>query len=100
MASKMFTAVVHKEDDLYVAECPEIGTVSQDLSIEEAISNLKEATELYLDEFPQKTNAIKPFIFPSHKFSLELHFLTKDRNKLLFGNKSSISDNCLNIFFF
>ena len=59
MANKMFTAVVHKEDDLYVAECPEIGTVSQGFSIEEAITNLKEATELYLDEFPQKTNAIK-----------------------------------------
>jgi predicted RNase H-like HicB family nuclease len=62
MANKMFTAVVHKEDDLYVAECPEIGTVSQGLSIEKAISNLKEATELYLNEFPQKTNAIKPFM--------------------------------------
>ncbi len=49
-----FTAVVHKEDDLYVAECPEIGTVSQGDSIEEAISNLQEATELYLEEFPAK----------------------------------------------
>ena len=49
-----FTAVVHKEDDLYVAECPEIGTASQGESIEEAISNLQEATELYLEEFPAK----------------------------------------------
>jgi predicted RNase H-like HicB family nuclease len=39
---------------LYVAECPEVGTVSQGYTIEEAISNLKEATELYLEEFPQK----------------------------------------------
>lgn len=52
MATRMFTAVLHKEDDLYVAECPEVGTVSQGYTIEEAIANLKEATELYLEEFP------------------------------------------------
>jgi len=46
------TAVIHSEDDLYVAECPEVGTASQGTSIEEAIENLKEATELYLEEFP------------------------------------------------
>ncbi|RME50057.1 MAG: type II toxin-antitoxin system HicB family antitoxin, partial [Caldilineae bacterium] len=49
---KSLTAVIHKEDDLYVAECPEIGTVSQGTTIEEAVENLKEATILYLDEFP------------------------------------------------
>jgi predicted RNase H-like HicB family nuclease len=48
-----FTAVLHKEDDTYVAECPEVGTVSQGRTVEEAVSNLKEATELYLEEFPQ-----------------------------------------------
>jgi len=54
MKNKTFTAVLHKEDDLYVAECPEVGTVSQGHTIEEAITNLKEATELYLEEFPVK----------------------------------------------
>ncbi|MEJ5377825.1 MAG: type II toxin-antitoxin system HicB family antitoxin [bacterium] len=49
---RTFTAILHKEDDLYVAECLEVGTVSQGYTIEEAISNLKEATELYLEEFP------------------------------------------------
>ncbi len=43
---------MHKEEDLYVAECPEVGTVSQGTTIEDALSNLKEATELYLEEFP------------------------------------------------
>ncbi|MSO20353.1 MAG: type II toxin-antitoxin system HicB family antitoxin [Acidobacteria bacterium] len=52
MTNHTFTAVIHKEDTLYVAECPEIGTVSQGTSIEEAVANLKEATELYLEEFP------------------------------------------------
>ena len=47
----LFTAVIQKEENWYVAECPEVGTVSQGESIEEAIANLKEATELYLEEF-------------------------------------------------
>jgi len=52
MVTRTFTAVLYKEDDLFVAECPEVGTVSQGYTIEEAIANLKEATELYLEEFP------------------------------------------------
>ena len=48
----VLTAVLYKEEDMYVAECPEVGTASQGFTIEEAISNLKEATELYLEEFP------------------------------------------------
>ena len=52
MTIKTLTAVLHKEDDMYVAECPEVGTVSQGYSIEESLANLKEATELYLEEFP------------------------------------------------
>jgi predicted RNase H-like HicB family nuclease len=47
-----FTAVLHKESDLYVAHCPEVGTVSQGITVGEAVANLKEATELYLEEFP------------------------------------------------
>jgi len=52
MSTRTFTAILHREEDLYVAECPEVGTVSQGYTIEEAIANLKEATELYLEEFP------------------------------------------------
>jgi len=52
MMQQILTAILRKEDDLYVAECPEVGTVSQGYTIEEAVANLKEATELYLEEFP------------------------------------------------
>jgi predicted RNase H-like HicB family nuclease len=52
MKVKTLSAVLHKEENLYVAECPEVGTVSQGETIEEAVANLKEATELYLEEFP------------------------------------------------
>ena len=49
---KTFTAIINQEEDIYVAKCAEIGTVSQGKTIEEALANLKEATELYLEEFP------------------------------------------------
>ena len=52
MTTHVFTAVLHREGDLYVADCPEVGTVSQGVTIDEAIDNLREATELYLEEFP------------------------------------------------
>ena len=47
---KTLTAVIHRENDWYVAECPEAGTASQGFTIEESLDNLKEATELYLEE--------------------------------------------------
>jgi len=36
----------------YVAFNPETGTTTQGDSVEEALTNLQEATELYLEEFP------------------------------------------------
>ncbi|NER34201.1 MAG: type II toxin-antitoxin system HicB family antitoxin [Oscillatoria sp. SIO1A7] len=52
MKTKTFTAIVYQEDDMYVAECTEVGTVDQGATIEEAVANLKEATRLYLEECP------------------------------------------------
>jgi ABC-type Na+ efflux pump permease subunit len=43
---------------LGMGECPEVGTVSQGNTLGEAIDNLKEATELYLEEFPQKEETL------------------------------------------
>lgn len=54
--TKTYTAIIHKEDQLYVAECPEVGTASQGQTIEEAVLNLQEATEVYLEEFPSRDN--------------------------------------------
>ena len=48
---KTFTAIIQKEEDMYIAKCAEIGTVSQGFTVEEALVNLREATELYLEEF-------------------------------------------------
>nr|MDO8080368.1 type II toxin-antitoxin system HicB family antitoxin [Candidatus Freyarchaeota archaeon] len=57
----ILTAIIHKEEDIYVAECPEVGTVSQGETIEDAVRNLKEATELYLEEFPLE-EAMRPIL--------------------------------------
>jgi predicted RNase H-like HicB family nuclease len=72
MANMSFSAILKKEEDMFVAECPELGTVSQGETIEEALANLKEATELYLEEFPI-TKTIKPIItvFEVSKNSIE-----------------------------
>jgi predicted RNase H-like HicB family nuclease len=41
------------EEGGYVAFNPETGTTTQGESIEEALANLREATELYLEEYPR-----------------------------------------------
>jgi predicted RNase H-like HicB family nuclease len=41
----------------YVAFNPETGTTTQGETVEEALANLSEATELYLEEFPLTTYA-------------------------------------------
>lgn len=58
--TRTLTAVLHREGDLFVADCPEVGTVSQGTSIDEAIRNLQEATELYLEEFPMEQGRCTP----------------------------------------
>ena len=52
MKTLKFTAILYKEDDMYIAECPEVGTVDQGEMIEKAVAGLQEATRLYLEEFP------------------------------------------------
>ena len=44
-----YTAVVWKEAEGFVSKCPELGVASCGDTFEEAVSNLKEAVELYLD---------------------------------------------------
>lgn len=44
------TAVIKKGEKQYVALCPELDIVSQGYTIEEALKNLREAVELYLEE--------------------------------------------------
>ncbi len=41
----------------YVAYNPETGTTTQGETVEEALANLTEATQLYLEEFPMAVSA-------------------------------------------
>ena len=61
MKTMTLTAVIHQEDDSFVAECPEVGVASQGATIQDAVINLREATELYLEEFPIAT-ASRPLL--------------------------------------
>lgn len=67
--NRTLTAVLHQEGNLYVAECPETGTVSQGATLEEALHNLREATELYLEEFPLEDSS-RPLVTT---FEVALH---------------------------
>jgi predicted RNase H-like HicB family nuclease len=49
----------------YVAFNPETGTSTQGETVEEALSNLIEATELYLEEFPL-TSSVRPLLTTFH----------------------------------
>lgn len=44
-----FTAVLEKEGSEFVALCPELDVASQGGTVEEALANLREAVELFLE---------------------------------------------------
>lgn len=44
------SAVVWREEGIYVALCPELDVASQGKNVEESLANLKEALELYLED--------------------------------------------------
>ena len=52
---RQFSALVWKEDDLYVAKAIQVEVTSQGHTRKEAIENLKEALELYFENEPKKT---------------------------------------------
>jgi len=57
------SAVISKEEGEYVALCPELDVASQGNSIEDALANLKEAVELYLEDKKDiKLSDIAPFV--------------------------------------
>ena len=68
-----FTAIIRKGEKQFVALCPELDVVSQGYTIEEAVENLKEAVELYIEEmgipeqYTSKDTFIVKFDLPSGK---------------------------------
>jgi predicted RNase H-like HicB family nuclease len=64
------TAVLTPADEGgYVALNPETGTTTQGETVEEAVANLREATALYLSEFPKASRGhpvVTTFSLPEH----------------------------------
>ena len=66
---QMTAVLTPAEEGGFVALNPETGTTTQGETIEEAIANLKEATSLYLEEFPLITKGhplVTVFTIPEH----------------------------------
>ena len=47
--TRQLTAVIEREDDVYVALCPEVDIASQGDTVESAKKNLVEALELFFE---------------------------------------------------
>ena len=61
--------LTYAEEGGVIALNPESGTTTQDESVEEAIANLREATALYLEEFPLASKGhplVTMFTLPEH----------------------------------
>lgn len=56
------SAVVRQEGKLFASWCPELDVASQGKSLDEALENLKEAVELYLEDEHAKPPFGSPFI--------------------------------------
>jgi len=46
---QQYTAIIEKEDNIYVALCPELDIASQGETVEDARTNLIEAIELFFE---------------------------------------------------
>lgn len=49
MLNGTFTAILEKEGDGYCSLCPELDVASEGDTVEEALANLKEAVDLFLE---------------------------------------------------
>jgi predicted RNase H-like HicB family nuclease len=59
-----FTAAVTQEPPWYVARCLEVEVTSQGETVEDALSNLREALELYFEDQPFPDHIETPIIAP------------------------------------
>ena len=67
MKMQTFTASISQEGEMFIAQCLEIDVASQGKSEDDAINNLKEALELYLEP-------PRPTVMPKlRKFEVSIH---------------------------
>lgn len=63
--TQQFTAIIQREDDGYVALCPELDIASQGENVEQARHNLIEALELFFEvaDPSEIQNRLHPEVF-------------------------------------
>jgi predicted RNase H-like HicB family nuclease len=63
--TRQLTAVIEREDDIYVALCPELDIASQGDTVESAKKNLVEALELFFESADpsEVTRRLHPEVF-------------------------------------
>ena len=69
MIMELTAVLTPAEEGGYIALNPETGTTTQGETVEEAVANLKEATALYLSEFPLPAlghPVVTMFSLPAH----------------------------------
>jgi predicted RNase H-like HicB family nuclease len=65
-----FTAAITREGTLYVAQCLEVDVASQGATEDEALSNLREALELHMEDGPSaQAPRIREIEIPSARAS-------------------------------
>ena len=64
------SAILTKENNIFVAFCPELNITSQGYDEKKAISNLKEAVKLFLED--EDSKKIIKNIYPAKTYSLEI----------------------------
>jgi predicted RNase H-like HicB family nuclease len=73
--SVTFSAVLWKEDRLQIAWSPELDIASQGKTVEDALNNLREAIELYLEDEDAKIPTDRSAILTT--LNVETHAQTK-----------------------
>ncbi|MDP2844492.1 MAG: type II toxin-antitoxin system HicB family antitoxin [Candidatus Methanoperedens sp.] len=71
------TAVIWQENDVYVSKCPELEVASAGDTPKEALENLKEAVELYLENAEKlgMMEDIYPSMISTNKFTSNIEVL-------------------------
>ena len=71
MSETNITAVIWKEDNAYVSKCPELEIASAGDTPQEALENLKEAVELYIENAKALgiLDDFVPSLYSSNKFT-------------------------------
>jgi predicted RNase H-like HicB family nuclease len=64
MTEVQFTAAITHEGSWYVARCLQVEVTSQGETVEQALSSLREALELYFEDEPLPADLQAPIIAP------------------------------------